>query len=79
VELVEVSLPPNVRVPYPASAFAFQQQQIWILTGELEFVEGEVVHHLAKGDCLLLGPPADCVFFNAVNEPAHYLITLTRR
>ncbi|HEV7436386.1 MAG TPA: XRE family transcriptional regulator [Pseudorhizobium sp.] len=79
VELVEVSLPPNVRVPYPASAFAFQQQQIWILTGELDFVEGEVVHHLAKGDCLLLGPPADCVFFNAVNEPAHYLITLTRR
>ena len=79
VELVEVSLPPKVRVPYPASAFAFQQQQIWILAGELEFLEGELVHYLAKGDCLLLGPPADCVFFNPTNEPAHYLITLTRR
>ncbi len=79
MEIVEVSLPAGVRVPYPASAFAFQQQQIWVLEGELEFREGEVVHHLRQGDCLLLGPPAECVFFNPGTVAVRYVITLARR
>ncbi|MFN7103760.1 MAG: helix-turn-helix domain-containing protein [Pseudorhizobium sp.] len=79
VELIEVALPAGVKVPYPASAFAFQQQQIWVLEGELEFREGHVVHHLKQGDCLLLGPPSDCVFFNPGDEPASYAIALVRR
>lgn len=79
VEIVEVSLLGGVRVPYPASAFAFQQQQIWVLAGALEFREGEVVHHLRKGDCLLLGPPTECIFFNPGTVPVHYVITLARR
>lgn len=79
VELLEVSLPGGVRVPYPASAFAFQQQQIWVLEGELEFREGSTVHKLNRGDCLLLGPPADCVFFNPGTEVIRYLVALARR
>jgi transcriptional regulator with XRE-family HTH domain len=79
IELLEVTLPPGVRVPYPASAFAFQHQQIWVLEGLLDFQEGPVLHHLRQGDCLMLGPPADCVFFNAGKEPARYLVALTRR
>ena len=78
-EIIEVSLPAGVRVPYPASAFAFQQQQIWVLEGELEFREGEVMHRLSKGDCLLLGSPAECVFFNPGPVPVHYVMTLARR
>jgi transcriptional regulator with XRE-family HTH domain len=79
VELIEVSLPSGVRVPYPASAFAFQQQQIWVLEGRLDFSEGSVLHHLKAGDCLLLGVPSDCAFFNPGPVPARYLVVLARR
>jgi transcriptional regulator with XRE-family HTH domain len=79
IELLEVTLPPGVRVPYPASAFAFQHQQIWVLQGLLDFQEGPALHHLSQGDCLMLGAPADCVFFNAGEEPARYVVALTRR
>ena len=57
LELLDVTRPAGVRIPDPASAFAFQRQQIWLLAGELEFSEGETVHRLAVGDCLELGPP----------------------
>ena len=79
VEIVEVSLPAGVRVPYPASAFAFQHQQIWLLAGALDFTEGTVRHSLREGDCLMLGPPADCVFFNPGKVPARYVVALSRR
>ncbi|MFB9949502.1 helix-turn-helix domain-containing protein [Rhizobium puerariae] len=79
LELIEVSLPAGVRVPYPASAFAFQHQQVWMLSGRLDFQEGPVLHHLGEGDCLLLGPPVDCAFFNPGKEPARYLVALARR
>lgn len=79
LELIEVTLPPGVKVPYPASAFTFQRQQIWLLEGRLEFEEGSMVHQLTPGDCLELGAPQPCVFFNPANEPARYLIALTRR
>jgi transcriptional regulator with XRE-family HTH domain len=78
-ELIEVSLPPSVRVPYPASAFAFQQQQILVLEGCLDFSEGDVEHRLGAGDCLLLGSPSDCAFFNPGPGTARYLVVLTRR
>jgi len=79
LELIDVSLPPGVRVPYPAAAFAFQHQQIWVLSGRLDFQEGAALHHLSEGDCLLLGPPVDCVFFNPGKIPTRYVVALTRR
>jgi transcriptional regulator with XRE-family HTH domain len=79
LELFEVTLPTGVRIPYPASAFAFQRQQIWLISGQLDFQEGEARHHLAPGDCLELGAPSACVFFNPGKDPARYLIALTRR
>src|SRR5689334_2667855 len=33
LESLEIELPPNVRVPYPATAFAFQHQQILVTEG----------------------------------------------
>ncbi|MGE6739465.1 helix-turn-helix domain-containing protein [Allorhizobium pseudoryzae] len=79
LELIEVTLPAGVRVPYPASAFAFQRQQILLLEGRLDFTEGEVVHELLAGDCLELGAPQPCVFFNPSDVSARYLVALTRR
>ena len=79
LELLEIELPANVRVPYPATAFAFQHQQILVTQGLLEFQEGTTVHRLNVGDCLQLGPPAECSFFNPGQQVCKYLIALVRR
>ena len=79
LELLEVVLPAGVRVPYPASAFSFQHQQIYVLEGELEFIEGTRSHRLSTGDCLQLGAPTDCVFVNGSVSATRYLVALTRR
>jgi hypothetical protein len=50
-----------------------------VLSGTLRFAEGATVHELAEGDCLQLGPPADCVFVNPERRPCRYLVALTRR
>jgi transcriptional regulator with XRE-family HTH domain len=78
LELVEVELPPGAEVAFPAQAYRFIDQQIWMLSGHLRFVEGDQVHELDVGDCLQLGPPADCVFVNAAAAPCRYLIVLDK-
>lgn len=79
LELLEVVLPAGVKVPYPASAFSFQHQQIYVLEGNLDFIEGARSHRLSTGDCLQLGAPADCVFINGSDRAIRYLVALTRR
>lgn len=79
LELLEVTLPANVRVSYPSSAFTFQHQQIWVREGTLVFEEGELVHTLNPGDCLQLGTPAPCTFINPNAQPCVYVIGLVRR
>jgi transcriptional regulator with XRE-family HTH domain len=79
LELVEVTLPPGAEVPYAADTYAFIHQQLWVLDGILRFLEGAMEHLLAKGDCLQLGPPDDCVFINPGRADCRYLVALTRR
>lgn len=79
LELLEVVLPAGVRVPYPASAFSFQHQQIYVLDGRLDFIEDGRSHQLSTGDCLQLGAPSDCIFVNASDRATRYLVALTRR
>jgi quercetin dioxygenase-like cupin family protein len=79
LELVEVELPDGVEIAYPADAYAFIHQQIWVLDGHLRFREGDTEHELAPGDCLQLGPPAACAFINPTGDPCRYLVALTRR
>jgi transcriptional regulator with XRE-family HTH domain len=79
LQMVEVELPPGARVGYPAAAFAFIRQAIWVLAGSLEFVEGERVHRLQRGDCLELGPAADCTFANPGRGACRYLVTVVKR
>ena len=64
LQLTHVRLPPRARVSYPAEAYAFIRQQIWVLQGTLTFEEGDTVHTLQAGDCLALGAPAPCTFAN---------------
>jgi transcriptional regulator with XRE-family HTH domain len=79
LELVDVELPAGARVSYPADAYAFIHQQIWVLRGRLLFREGETEHDLRAGDCLQLGPPAPCAFHNPGARACRYLVALTRQ
>lgn len=74
LDLVHVTMPPKKQVPMPASAYAFLRQLIWVLEGELVFVEGQVLHTMQAGDCLELGPPTDCIFMNKTNKPCTYVV-----
>jgi transcriptional regulator with XRE-family HTH domain len=79
LELVSVEIPPGARIAYPASAFTFIHQQIWVLGGMLIFREGDVEHRLSAGDCLQLGQPVECAFANPGPESCTYLIAIVRR
>jgi transcriptional regulator with XRE-family HTH domain len=78
LELIEVELPAGERIGFPAGTYAGTHHQIWVLAGELRFVEGSQVHELAAGDCLRLGPAQDCEYVNASAAPCRYLVCLVR-
>lgn len=78
LDLVQVTLPGGKDVPMPASAYAFIRQLIWVLDGELVFLEGDVRHELHTGDCLHLGAPEDCVFRNEGHQPCTYVVAVLR-
>jgi transcriptional regulator with XRE-family HTH domain len=80
LELVWGELPPKARIDYPAAAFSFiEDQQIVVLAGRLSFRQGNDQHELRAGDCLRLGPPADCRFENPGSVPCRYLVAVLRR
>jgi transcriptional regulator with XRE-family HTH domain len=79
LELVEVELPPGAEVSFPADAYAFVHQQIWVLEGRLLLAEGADEHDLRAGDCLQIGPPAPRRFENRTERPCRYLVALARR
>jgi transcriptional regulator with XRE-family HTH domain len=77
LQLVEVELPPLAKVSFPATAYTFIHQQIWVLSGRLAFAEGEKVHDLRKGDCLQLGHPQECTFENtSPSVKCRYLVAV---
>jgi transcriptional regulator with XRE-family HTH domain len=78
LELVEVELPPGASVSYPADAYIFKYQQLWILDGNLRFHEGPQVHELHRGDCLQLGPPSATTFHNPGTTACRYLVALVK-
>jgi transcriptional regulator with XRE-family HTH domain len=79
LELTEVELPAGAEVAFPAASYAFISQMIWVLHGRLSFSEGEVTHELDAGDCLALGPPADCAFRNRGRDACRYLVAVLRQ
>lgn len=78
LELVHVELPAGARVTFPAAAYSFVQQLIWVLNGRLTFVEGAVTRELDPGDCLELGAAVDRTFHNATRTPCEYLVAVLR-
>ncbi|OIJ68076.1 helix-turn-helix domain-containing protein [Streptomyces mangrovisoli] len=77
-EVAEIRLPPGARVPYPAAAFAFVRQLVWVLDGTLTFHDGDTVHELTAGDTIELGAPAARVFANTSGAECRYAVVLTR-
>lgn len=78
LDLVQVVLPAGARVPMPAAAYTAKRQLIWVLAGSLVFMEGDTRHAMDAGDCLELGPPADCVFSNETAADCTYAVVLLR-
>lgn len=74
LDLVQVTLPAGKDVPMPASAYAFLRQLIWVISGQLVFIEGTARHEMSEGDCLALGPPADCIFKNETDHDCIYAV-----
>lgn len=78
LDLVQVVLPAGARVPMPAAAYTAKRQLIWVLAGSLAFMEGDTRHAMDAGDCLELGPPADCVFSNETDIDCTYAVVILR-
>ena len=74
IDVVQVELPVGATVSFPARNYISVRQLIWVSGGCLTFIEGEVVHTLSEGDCLELGPPADCAFRNDQSVPCRYVV-----
>jgi transcriptional regulator with XRE-family HTH domain len=79
LQLTEVELPAGARLSFPAAAYTFIHQQLWILDGTLTFHEGPTIHRLGPGDCLSLGPPTDHTFENQTKRLCRYLVIVVRR
>ncbi|CAL9347400.1 helix-turn-helix domain-containing protein [Streptomyces sp. enrichment culture] len=77
-EIAEIRLPAGATVPYPAAAFAFVRQVVWVLDGRLTFHDGDHVHELEAGDALELGEPAPRVFSNTTDHECRYVVVLAR-
>jgi transcriptional regulator with XRE-family HTH domain len=79
LELVRVELPAGASVTFPASSYTFNRHLVWVLKGKLTFVEGNTVHEMDPGDCLLLGPPVECTYRARGREPCIYLVVVIRQ
>lgn len=77
-EIAEIRLPAGAQVPYPAAAFAFIRQLVWVLDGQLTFHEGDLVHRLHSGDTIELGEPAPRTFVNDTDTECRYVVVLAR-
>jgi len=78
LDLVHIELPAGAEVPMSAAAYVSRRQLIWVLSGSLVFIEGKIQHAMHEGDCLALGPPADCVFKNQTSTSCTYAVIVLR-
>jgi transcriptional regulator with XRE-family HTH domain len=79
VAVTEVVLPAGARVPYPAGAYAFIAQLVWVLSGRLALADGPDVHELSAGDTFELGEPRPREFRNDTAADCRYLVVVARK
>jgi transcriptional regulator with XRE-family HTH domain len=76
--VTEVTLPAGARVPYPAGAYAFIAQLVWVVSGELTMADGPAVRVLGPGDTFELGEPRAREFRNETADDCRYLVVVVR-
>jgi transcriptional regulator with XRE-family HTH domain len=77
IELVEVVLPPGVRVAYDAVPSSVgTEQQAWVLEGKVELTVGTKTHRLAEGDCLAMRVDRPTAFRNPTDRPVRHVVAL---
>jgi len=77
--VTEVTLPPHARVPYPAAAYAFIAQLVWVQSGQLTLTDGSARRVLGPGDTFELGQPRSREFRNETAEECRYVVVVTRK
>jgi len=78
LEVIEVELPPGAEIAYPAAAFAFIRQAVWVLKGRLTIQEASSAHDLLEGDSLEFGPPTEITFRNGTPDACRYVVVLLK-
>ncbi len=78
LELVEVELPPGASVSYPADAYIFKYQQLWILDGHLRFHEGPSSTTCTPATASSSAHRRPTTFHNPTTTPCRYLVALVK-
>ena len=78
LELIRVELPAGASVRFPAAAYAFIRQQIWLIEGRLDFSEGSVVHAMRARRLPVARPAFGLRLPRAGPRAAIYLVALVR-
>ena len=77
-EVIDIDLPAGAEVAYPAAAYAFIRQAVWVLRGELVIEEGPALYRLAEGDSLEAGAPVDRTYRNESDKPCRYAVVVLK-
>ena len=77
ITIVEVQFPGGARVAYDTAAREPRvHQQIWLRQGLLDVRLGDLLHHLAPGDCVAMELDRPIMFYNPGQETAHYAVVI---
>ena len=77
LQLVEVHFPAGARVAYDAGVRRqAQEQQVWVLQGQIDITHGPQRHRLHGGDCLALRLDQPLVYSNPGPRSARYLVAI---
>lgn len=78
LELVQVELPPEQKVAFPAWSYARTRHVVWVQSGELILIEGGQRNVLKAGDSFGFGPPTEVIYSNESKSPCRYVVALAR-
>lgn len=79
-QLVEVLFPAFGRITYDVAQRDHAiQQQLWIISGQLEIQLGEQTYQLHQGDCLAICLDRPIIFSNLKAEPCRYVLAIEER
>jgi transcriptional regulator with XRE-family HTH domain len=77
-QIVDVKFPPGARIVFDNVRAEAFEQQIWILAGRMQLTLGDVAYLLETGDCLAMRLNRPITFRNPSDQPAHYIVVITK-